>query len=75
MEVYTDMRQTEKNDPLTSINVSVRFIGSQEHGLTRFQNHIVEKVNGEAANVSRILGVEAEQQVTSAAGCVLPCCA
>lgn len=52
---------------LTSIKVSVRFIGSQEHGLAWIQNHLVEEVDGEAANVSGILRVEAEQQITVAA--------
>lgn len=52
---------------LTSIKVSVRFICSQEHGLAWIQNHMVEEVDGEAANVSGILRVEAEQQVTVAA--------
>lgn len=52
---------------LTSIKVSMRFVGSQEHGLAWIQNHIVEEVDGEAANVSGILGVEAKQKVTVAA--------
>lgn len=42
---------------LTSIKVSMRFIGAQEHGLAWIQNHVIEEVDGEAANVSRILRV------------------
>lgn len=51
----------------------MRLIGSQEHGLARIQDHMVEEVDGKAANVSRILGVETEQQVAVAARRVLPC--
>ena len=52
---------------LTSVQVRVRLIGAQEHGLTRLQEHVVEEVDGEAANVSGILRVEAEQQLAVAA--------
>lgn len=57
----------KKKQALTSIKVGMRLIGSQEHGLTWIQDHMVEEVDGEAADVSGILGVEAEQQVTVAA--------
>lgn len=52
---------------LTSIKVSMRLIGSQEHGLSWIQDHVVEEVDGEAADVSGVLGVEAKQQVAIAA--------
>lgn len=42
-------------------------VGSQEHGLAWIQGHVVKEVDGEAANVSGVLGVEAEQQVAVAA--------
>lgn len=48
-------------------------VGPQEHGLARIQHHVVEEVDGKAADVSGILGMEAEQQVTTAARRVLPC--
>lgn len=51
----------------TSINVGVRLVGPQEHGLAWLQHDVVEKKDGEAADVSRILGMEAEQQVAIAA--------
>lgn len=51
----------------TSVKVSVGLAGSQEHGLAWLQDYLVEEVDGEAADVSRILGVEAEQQITIAA--------
>ena len=35
------------------------FAGPQEHGLARLQDNIVEEVDGEAADVSWVLGVEA----------------
>lgn len=60
---------------LTSVQVRVRLVGPQEHGLAWIQDHVVEEVDGEAADVSGELGVEAEQQVAVAAGRVLPCCA
>lgn len=63
-----------KSNVLTSINVSMRLVGSQEHGLSRLQNHIIQEVNGEAADVSWILGVEAQQELPVAAGRVLSCC-
>ncbi len=56
-----------KKHHLTSVEVSVRLVGSQEHGLAWIQEHVVEEVDGEAADVSGVLGVEAEQQVTVAA--------
>lgn len=56
-----------KKHLLTSIEVSMRLIGSQEHGLAWIQDHVVEEVDGEAADVPGVLGVEAEQQVTIAA--------
>ena len=62
-----------KKHRLTSVKVSVGLVGSQEHGLARIQHHVVEEVDGEAADVSGVLGVETQQQVTVAAGCVLPC--
>lgn len=57
---------------LTSLKVGVRLVGAQEHGLAWIQDHVVEEVDGEAADVSGVLRVEAEQQVPVAAGCVLP---
>lgn len=45
----------------------MRLAGSQEHGLAWLQDHVVEEVDGEAADVSGVLGVKAEQQVTVAA--------
>lgn len=56
-----------KWDQLTSIKVSMWLVGSQEHGLSWIQDHVVEEVDGEAADVSGVLGVETEQQVTIAA--------
>lgn len=50
----------------------MRLIGPQEHGLAWIQDDVVEEVDGEAADVSGVLGVEAEQQVPVAAGRVLP---
>lgn len=44
----------------------MRLIGSQEHGLAWFQDHVVEEVDGEAADVSGVLRVEAQQQITIA---------
>lgn len=44
-----------RNLGLTSVKVRVRLIGAQEHGLARLQDHVVEEVDGEAANVSGIL--------------------
>lgn len=43
----------------------MRLIGSQEHGLAWIQDHMIEEVDREAANVSRVLRVETEQQVTT----------
>lgn len=40
---------------LTSIQVSMRLAGPEEHGLSRLQDDVVQEVNGEAADVSRIL--------------------
>lgn len=40
---------------LTSVQVGVGLVGSQEHGLSRLQLHQVEEVNGEAADVPRVL--------------------
>lgn len=40
---------------LTSIQIGVRLAGPQEHGLSRLQDDVVQEVNGEATNVSRIL--------------------
>lgn len=57
---------------LTSIQVGVRFAGPQKHGLSRFQDDVVQEVDGEAADVPWILRVEAEQQDAVAAGHVLP---
>lgn len=45
----------------------MRLTGSQEHGLAWIQDHEVEEVDGEAADVSGVLRVEAEQQVAVAA--------
>lgn len=56
-----------KKHLLTSIEVCVRFVGSQEHGLSWIQDHVVEEVDGETTDVSGILGVKTEQQVTVAA--------
>lgn len=51
----------------TSVKVGVWLVGSQEHGLARLQLHVVEEVDGEAADVSGVLAVEAEQQLSVAA--------
>lgn len=59
---------------LTSIEIGMRLIGSQEHGLTRIQDHKIQEVDRKAANVARILRVETEQQVTDAARRVLSRC-
>lgn len=64
--VYS-IKKKKKTKFLTSVKVSMRFVGSQEHGLTWFQDHIIQEVYGEAANVSRVLGVEAQQEVPVAA--------
>lgn len=45
----------------------MRLVGPQEHGLAWLQQDVVEKKDGEATDVSRILGMEAEQQVAIAA--------
>ena len=60
------LMNVNKKHLLTSIEVSMRLIGSQEHGLAWFQDHVVEEVDGEAANVSGVLRVEAQQQITIA---------
>lgn len=65
--------ETKQGGALTSVDVGVRLVGPQEHGLARFQHHVVEKVDGEAADVSGILGMQAEQQGAVAARSVLPC--
>lgn len=52
---------------LTSVKVSVRLVGSQKHGLAWIQDNVVEEVDGEAADVSGILGVETEQHIPVAA--------
>lgn len=49
------------------MKVGVGLVGSQEHGLAWIQDHVVEEVDGEAADVSGVLRVEAEQQVPVAA--------
>lgn len=67
-------RKTERDArALTSVDVGVGLVGPQEHGLARLQHDVVEEVDGEAADVSGILGVEAEQQGAVAARRVLPC--
>lgn len=58
---------------LTSVQVSVRFIRSKEHGLVGIQDHVVEEVDGEAADVAGVLRMEAEQQLAVTARCVLAC--
>lgn len=47
-------------------------VGCQEHGLAGLQPHQVEEVDGEAADVPRELGVQAQQQVPVAPRRVLP---
>lgn len=71
--LHRRMRRKERR-ALTSVDVGVGLVGPQEHGLARLQHHMVEKVDGEAADVSGVLGMEAEQQGAVAAGSVLPCC-
>lgn len=61
---------------LTSVQVGVGLVGPQEHGLPRLQPHQVEEINGEAADVPWVLGVQPQQQVPIAPRRVLPfrCC-
>ena len=53
----------------TSIEVGVRQVGLQEHGLAGLQLHPVQEVDDEAAAVTRELGVEAQEQVSQQRGC------
>jgi hypothetical protein len=46
----------------TSTKVGVRFIRSEEEGLSRLQSDVVEKEHTETANIIRELVVEAQQQ-------------
>lgn len=48
-------------------------IGSQKHSVAGLQHHAVQEVDGETSDVTRILGVEPEQQLTVITRCVLPC--
>lgn len=57
---------------LTSIQVGVRFAGTQKHGLSRLEDDVVQEVDREAPNITGILWVEAEQQDAVAARHVLP---
>lgn len=57
---------------LTSVQVGVGLVGSQEHGLPWLQPHQVQEINGEAADVPGVLGVQPQQQVPVAPRCVLP---
>lgn len=63
---------TEPCPALTSLQVGVGLVGRQEHGLPGLQPHQVEEVDGEAADVPRELGVQAQQQVPVAPRRVLP---
>lgn len=57
---------------LTSMQVCMGLVGSQEHGLPWLQPHQVQEINSEAANVPGVLGVQLQQQVPIAPRRVLP---
>lgn len=48
---------------LTSVEIGVRLIGSQEHALSWLHPHQVEEIDGEAADVSGELRVKLEEKV------------
>lgn len=45
----------------TSTQVSMWFTGPQEHGLARLQNYMVEKIDGEASDISWVLRIQSQQ--------------
>ena len=57
---------------LTSVQVGMGLVGSQEHGFPWLQPHQIEEINGEAADVPWVLGVQPQQQVPVAPRRVLP---
>lgn len=42
----------------------MRFIGSQKHGLSWMQHNMVQEIDGETADITRVLGVESKQQLS-----------
>lgn len=52
----------------------MRFISSQKHGLSWLKHDAVQEVDGETADITRVLGVEPKQQLSVIAWCVFTCC-
>lgn len=54
----------KKNGSVTSRQVGVWFVSSQKHGLSWMQHNTVQEVDGEAADITRVLGVKPKQQLS-----------
>lgn len=57
-------KKKKKKERVTSRQIGVRFISSQKHGLSWLQHDAVQEVDGETADIARVLGVKPEQQLS-----------